>query len=870
MGDKLPVTFPSRRGRLIPLVAAGALALAAWDAAWMYWQFWGERATQWWSDLVAVPVPLFVTIACWVAGRRQEGRARKAWYLLGAAAMSWGLGEAVWSLYELGLGREVPFPSIADVGFLGLIPLAVAGMLAFPAAPRRLTSQVRTLLDGLIIVGSLLFVSWGTVLGPTYREGAGDALTKTIGLAYPIGDVAILSIVLFIAARLRRGHRGALAFIGAGLAVLALADSGFIYQTLHETYASGSLIDPLWEIGFLLMMFGAVLAIPRHDRPVEDDPAPGRLGAVLPYVAVVVVIVLAAAWSRSGPLEHFLFWNMLTVLLLVVGRQFLTILENIALRHGLERRMRELARTNAALVEGVSDYAIFALDNDGNVRTWNTGAERIKGWTADEITGRHISTFYPPDDVEAGRPHDDLREAAERGRSEQEGWRVRKNGSRFFANVVTTPIIDDDGTRRGFSNVTRDITERVRAQQEREDLHMQLSHSRRLESLGHLAGGVAHDFNNILGIILGFASLTKADLDRHLAALPDDARASLARNLDQIERAANRAATLTKQLLTFSRREAVQPRVIDLNIVIREIEELLRRSVRETIDVRLVLASDLAPINADPAQLEQVLTNLAVNARDAMPEGGSLTIETSNDVLDEFDARMNPSLAPGRYVRLRVIDTGVGMSDDVAMRVFDPFFTTKPKGLGTGLGLATVYGIVRQAGGTITVGSAPGSGTTFTLHFPATAAVPAEKKGRIIELDPPRGGGETILVVEDNASMLELVSLALTDQGYQVLRARNGAEAISVAEHADPRLDALITDVVMPQMSGPELISYLRKTKPALPAICMSGYAEPIVNPGDIGEGVRFIGKPFTPDELLTLVRDVLTPRKPAARRRRR
>ncbi len=228
--------------------------------------------------------------------------------------MSWAIGEAIWSFYELGLGREVPFPSLADVGYLGLIPLAVAGMLTFPPAPRTVTAQGRTLLDGLIVAGSLLFVSWRTVIGPTYREGAGSTLEKLIGLAYPVGDVAILAIVLFIALRAARGHRGALAFIGAGLGMLALADSGFTYQNLHNTYASGSLIDPLWEIGFLLMMLGAVIAA-THEGASDDERGPHAFGLVLPYIAVVGVVVLAAVWRAHEPLDAVLFWTMLAVLL---------------------------------------------------------------------------------------------------------------------------------------------------------------------------------------------------------------------------------------------------------------------------------------------------------------------------------------------------------------------------------------------------------------------------------------------------------------------------------------------------------------------------------------------------------------------------
>jgi signal transduction histidine kinase len=731
------------------LAVVAAIVVAGVDAAWTYWQFGGERATQYWSDLIAVPVPAATAIVCWVAARRREGRARRAWVLLGAAAMSWAIGEAIWSYYELGLGREVPFPSLADVGFLGLIPLAVAGMLSFPSAPGGLTARARTLLDGLIITGSLLFVSWHTVLGPTYRESSGT-LETLIGLAYPIGDIAILSIVLFIALRVARGHRGALMFIGAGLGVLALADSGFIYQNLHNTYASGSLIDPLWEVGFLLMMLGGVQAIP-HAEVATDDRGPHPVSQLLPYLGVVTVVVMAAVLRVSAPLEIVLFWTMLAVLLFVVTRQLLTMYDNVVLTRTLESRVREL--------------------------------------------------------------------------------------------------------------VDHDIAERERVEREREELQMHLNHARRLESLGQMAGAISHDFNNILGVIMGFASLTRGELDQRLKTASPEDREAIELSLEQIEKASERAANLTNQLVTFSRREPSQARVIDLNQILRDFERFLRQTVSESVELRVTPAPEPMMIKADPAQIEQVLTNLALNARDAMSDGGRLTIATSAAMVDEDEARFHPGLSAGRHVRLIVRDTGLGMTADVAVRAFDPFFTTKPKGSGAGLGLATAYGIVSQAGGTIRVDSAPGAGATFTIHLPESHEAPSSEDGaRSIDLGGAPELGGRILVVEDDPSMLTLVAVTLRESGYEVVQAANGVEALAVAERSGP-IDAVLTDVVMPQMSGPDLILRLRRTRPDLPAVCMSGYAEPIVNPGDIGEGVRFIGKPFTPDRLLAVLREALSQR---------
>jgi signal transduction histidine kinase/CheY-like chemotaxis protein len=384
---------------------------------------------------------------------------------------------------------------------------------------------------------------------------------------------------------------------------------------------------------------------------------------------------------------------------------------------------------------------------------------------------------------------------------------------------------------------------------EKERLQLQLQQSQRLESLGQLAGGIAHDFNNLLAVILGYASF----IARRAPEGSDDER-----DVVEIRKAGERATRLTHQLLAFARRETVRPKVLDLTGVVLEMEQLLRRTLGQHVRLHTALAADLWPIMADYGRLEQVLVNLAVNARDAMPEGGTLTIDTENVSADVAYAAMRPGLAPGRYVRLRVSDTGVGMAPEVVARAFEPFFTTKPKGHGTGLGLATIYGIVTGSGGHVQAYSEPGLGTTFTVLLPATdAPVPAAADPA---REPRRGGGETILVVEDEAPMLEVTRRLLEGGGYRVLTAGGGEEALRVASAHAGAIDLLLTDVVMQGMLGKEVAKRVAELRPGIAVLYMSGYAQSVIGPmGDLANGNAIIDKPFTEAALLDRVAGALT-----------
>ncbi|MCK6532818.1 MAG: ATP-binding protein [Polyangiaceae bacterium] len=390
--------------------------------------------------------------------------------------------------------------------------------------------------------------------------------------------------------------------------------------------------------------------------------------------------------------------------------------------------------------------------------------------------------------------------------------------------------------------VLRDVSERQRYEE-------RLRATQRMEAIGKLAGGIAHDFNNVLSAIIGNAEFAKHSLPADSPAIED---------LDELRVSADRAAALTRQLLAFSRRQVIEPIRVDVNELSRQTERMLARLLSEDIEIEQVLAKGLWAVEVDPSQLEQVLLNLAVNARDAMPKGGHLTIETQNVTLDDDYAREHPEVDAGDYVLLAVSDTGTGMSEEVRVRVFEPFFTTKPVGQGTGLGLATVYGIVKQAGGHIWVYSEPGKGTTIKIYLPRVDGDAQSLPGRRPS-QRPVGGTERVLVVEDEAPVRRLLVRTLHGAGYTVIEAANGADALLKLSSADGQLDLLVTDVVMPQMGGRELAKKVLEKHPELPVLYLSGYTEnAIVHHGVLDAGLVFLQKPFTPEELLRRVRDVL------------
>ena len=473
-----------------------------------------------------------------------------------------------------------------------------------------------------------------------------------------------------------------------------------------------------------------------------------------------------------------------------------------------QRDLFESERNFRLLVEGVADYALFMLDPSGTITSWNIGAQRIKGYSPQEILGQHFSRFYPESDRANGKPQRALKIAEQCGRYEEEGWRVRKDGRFFWASVIIDPI-REQGKLVGFAKITRDITERREAQLKIEQMQKQLAESQKLDALGQLTGGVAHDFNNILMIINGGIHTLKKGIG-------DDAK--LQRALSAIETASKRGAALTSQLLTFARRQSVYPQSVDLAERIEAVREVLDTGVGGAVTLAFEIDDDVWPVIVDVSELETALVNLTINARDAMPMGGTITIGAHNCTI-----RSAPEA--GDYVAISVNDTGTGIAPDVLNRIFDPFFTTKPVGKGSGLGLSQVHGFAHQAGGTVRVESELGHGTKITMLLPRQNGRPKSAADDVVDAS----GSGTVLLVEDNPDVASVSAMLLEQLGYTVRRVSDAEAALREIEFDG--IDLVFSDIVMPgKIDGLTLAHRLREIRPNLPILLATGYSEAAAN----------------------------------------
>jgi PAS domain S-box-containing protein len=489
---------------------------------------------------------------------------------------------------------------------------------------------------------------------------------------------------------------------------------------------------------------------------------------------------------------------------------FAKITRDISERRAAEEALRESERQFRLLIEGVTDYAIFMIDPNGIITRWNAGAQRIKGYAPHEIIGQHFSRFYTEEDRAAGLPLRSLYAATQNGRSDSEGWRVRKDGSRFWASVVLDAIKDEDGKLIGFAKITRDVTERREAQEALQRAQEQLAHAQKMEALGQLTGGIAHDFNNLLMVVSGQATLMKKRITE-----PKDIR-----SLEAIEYAVSLGARLTRQLLSFGQRQPLNPSTISLNERVLSFRELLASSVRGNIKLEINFAPEVWPIFADPTELELALVNLVVNARDAMPGGGSVSLSTANRNVGPRDLLE----IEGEFVAISVRDTGTGISPENLSRVFEPFFTTKAQGKGTGLGLAQVYGFAKRSGGAVTVASRLGRGTTMTIYLPRSYVL--EARGHEGQDEKAAEATGKILVVEDNPDVRAVSATLLEQIGYHVLFAESADDALNVLAR-DSNVDLVFSDIVMPgDMDGIGLARAIRVRYPAIAVLLTSGYAK--------------------------------------------
>jgi PAS domain S-box-containing protein len=507
------------------------------------------------------------------------------------------------------------------------------------------------------------------------------------------------------------------------------------------------------------------------------------------------------------------------------------------------------------LVNSIVDYAVYMLDLDGHVTTWNPGAERAKGYKAKEIIGQHFSRFYTPEDLEQGVPAKALKQAREEGRFTAEGWRMRKDGSRFWAMVVIDPIRDDDGEVIGFAKVTRDLTERREAQLELEKSQHALFQSQKMEAVGQLTGGLAHDFNNLLTGITGSLDLMKSRLAQGRIN-------EVERYITAAQGAASRASTLTHRLLAFSRRQPLEPKPVNANKLISGMEELIRRSVGPQVQIETVMAAGLWRCFCDANQLENAILNLCINSRDAMPTGGRVTIETANTWVDDKTAAQR-EMPAGQYVAICVSDTGEGMTKDIISKAFDPFFTTKPIGKGTGLGLSMIYGFARQSNGQVRIYSEVGEGTTVKIYLPRYHGKDSGEEIEEREQALPRAeAGETVLVVDDEPTVRMLVGDTLAELGYKGIEAADAASGLKVLE-SDVKIDLLITDVGLPGgMNGKEMADAARNHRPDLKVLFITGYAEnAAVTNGRLEPGMHVLSKPFPIDKLAARIRSIIEER---------
>jgi PAS domain S-box-containing protein len=519
---------------------------------------------------------------------------------------------------------------------------------------------------------------------------------------------------------------------------------------------------------------------------------------------------------------------------------FAKITRDISQRKAAEEALAHSERQFRMLVAGVVDYALIMLDPNGVITNWNAGAEHIKGYTADEIIGQHMSVFYTGQDRAAGVPTKALQTAIEQGRYEAEAWRVRKDGNLFWANVVLDAVRDETGELVGFAKITRDITERRNAQLELHKAHERLAQAQKMEAMGQLTGGVAHDFNNLLMVVSGQAQLLRRRIG-------DDPRARKA--LDAIDMSTRRGQELTRQLLAFARRQRLNPVALSLHERAVGFRDLLKASLGGAVQLKVDISAAVWPVEVDAGELELALLNLAVNARDAMPSGGALFLSARNVTLKpgEIDADL-----AGEFVALTVRDTGVGIPPDILPRVFEPFFTTKDVNRGTGLGLSQVYGFVEQSGGRATVSSDLGSGTSFTLYLPRTCKA-VKERGEVAETEAPRGA--RVLVVEDNPDVAEVAAGLLEQLGSQP-RVVGSAEAALRALRNGEKPDVLFSDIVMAgEMDGLALARRVRAEWPDLPILLTTGYSQ---NAENVAKEFTILPKPYELPDLNRALGSVL------------
>jgi PAS domain S-box-containing protein len=800
------------------------------------------------------------TVACALAtacalgaSRRARGATRPFWLLVAIGMGVWGLANLGWAYYEVVL-HAVP-PTGSAVRFLfGIQCIFFAMAVLLDQDAESSTLDAESLLDFIQIAIVFFFIFVGFYYVPAHSLDDHSALVREVTLeTSEDGLLFVLASIQAIRSRqseIRRRYLGFAAYLLSYTVFASIAN----YYAIRRPAPTGTWFDLCWTLPLLI---GAVWAASWRPEAVDQRtkrPRVKRFGELLltnaGLAAAPLLVLLQVA--QLGSVWRLVSFSLLGVSILCYAArlgltQFRAATASASLRqHIADHRQADAARLHAEekyrkLVEQVAAISYIAqLGIDGEWLYVSPQVETMFGFSAEEwrADSRNWIQHVHPDDL---RVIEAAEEASNRGEPFQAEYRVlRKDGRVIW--VSDTAVVVPTGARPLMEGIIVDITER-------KHLEMQLQQSRRMEAIGRLAGGIAHDFNNLLTIINGYTELAL----KRASVAPE-----LRMDIERIEDASERATSLVRQLLAFSRRQVLQPKLIDLNGIVLGLDKLLRRLMDEDVEMLTIPGKDLGTIKADPAQIEQVIMNLVVNARDAMPKGGRLTIETENVNLDAPYASEQVIMPAGRYVVLAVSDTGVGMTAEAAAHIFEPFYTTKEGGRGTGLGLSTVYGIVKQSGGYIWVFSEPAKGSTFKVYLPR-AEQPAESLPAAKKIDEIRKGTETILLVEDEPNVRELTRAALANRGYSVMATETAEHAERVCENNGTQIHLLLTDVVMPGISGRELAKRLTSRYPKMRVLYMSGYSFNIIaQGGTLEDGVAFLQKPFTPSALADKVREVL------------
>jgi len=790
------------------------------------------------------------------------------------SARALALAAAYFVVAKIGLRYATIGPSISPVWpptGLAVAALALLGPRYWPAILlgaflANATTSIPVLAAAGLACGN---ATEATVAAYLLRRRAGQHLAlddllgvrTLVGVAAPVGALASAAVGV---TSLWLAHVVSGAAVWSALSLWWAGDylGALVVAPVFLTWLgpAGLRIGRRTALELALLVGGAVLAtmaifgslLPASLLPQAEYPYllfPFVIGAALRFgprgaaLLTLTVATLAVGYTvrGGGPFVMQTVPSTTTALMLYVGILAITGLSlgpATARHERAERALRDANEHLAAVIQS-SPLAIYTLDPTSTVRTWNRAAEALYGWQAEEVIGRPLPTVAQ--DME---DHLRMRDRALRGEAVRgvEVTRRRKDGASINISLSVAPLHDAAGRVTGILSIAADLTEM-------RQLEVQYRQAQKMEAVGRLAGGIAHDFNNLLTAIIGTTSLVLEDMGL-------ESRARL--DIQEIEKAAKRAAGLTRQLLIFSRQQVLEPRALDLNALVGNLEKMLHRLIGADIELRTKQAAALGAVRADPGQLEQAIVNLVVNARDAMPQGGRLTIETADVELDRSYVAGHVPTQPGPYVLLAISDTGVGMDDATKARLFEPFFTTKEPGRGTGLGLATVYGIVKQSGGYIWAYSELGHGTTFKIYLPRVAETPVPPESTTGTPIPVRGS-ETVLVVEDQEEVRQLTKRVLEARGYAVLAARNGAEALEIVARHPTRIHLMITDVVMPGMNGRELAELACAKRSDLKVLYVSGYTgEAVLQHRLLEPGVAFLQKPFTPDALARKTREVL------------